>query len=149
MNPTLRNIISHPWLIFVLRFVLGFVFVYAAIEKISQPEEFAKAIANYHLLPLFSLNVIALTVPWMELLAGFALIGGVHVRGSSLLLGVLIVVFTLAVSVALLRGLDISCGCFGTASVSKVGWTHLFENLAMLGGCLVIYFKRTQPPANA
>lgn len=148
MNARLQNIISHPWLMLAVRCVLGFVFVYAAIEKISQPAEFAKAIANYHLLPLFSFNLFALVLPWVELLAGLSLVGGVYVRGSSLLIGILLVVFLVAGALALLRGLDISCGCFGPASASKVGWAHLLENLAMFVGSLLVYWgANTVPPS--
>lgn len=135
-----RNTLTNRWLLLAVRFVLGFIFVYAAMEKITQPAEFAKAIANYHFLPQLSVNLFALVLPWMELLAGLALIAGVHVRGSALLLAVLLTAFTCAVALALARGLDISCGCFGTTSASKVGWTHLLENIAMLAGAVLVGF---------
>jgi len=134
-----QKILSQPLFLVALRCVIGFVFVYAAIEKISQPTEFARAIANYHLLPQFSVNIVTLVLPWMELLAGLALIGGVYVKGSSLLLGILLTVFSCAVALALIRGLDISCGCFGTSSASKVGWTHLVENVAMMAGSWIVF----------
>lgn len=136
---TVKSIIENKWLNLLLRYVLGFIFVYAAIEKIAQPEEFAKAIINYRMLPLFSINSVAILLPWIELLAGLGLIAGVSIRGNSLLVLSMLAVFSVAVGIALLRGLDISCGCFGTASASKVGWAHLTENIGMLLGILVIY----------
>lgn len=141
MMPTsLRNILANTWLQTTLRFVLGFIFVYAAIEKIAQPEEFAKAIMNYRILPIPSVNIAALVLPWVELLTGLALIGRVYVRSSSLLIIGMLVVFCIAIAAALIRGLDISCGCFGTAVASKVGWSRLIEDLAMLVGAGIVYF---------
>jgi hypothetical protein len=70
---------------------------------------------------------------------------GLFTRGSSLLLVFLLCLFTLAAATSIARGLDISCGCFGTASARKVGWSALGEDFIMLGGSLLLYFFPNTP----
>lgn len=147
MSGSIQNILSSRWLNLALRLVLGVLFVFAGVEKISQPEEFAKAITNYHILPSFSINILALVLPWVELLTGLALLTGVYIKGAALLQVAMLGLFFIAISLALARGLDISCGCFGTASASKIGWTHLLEDLAMLAGTIIIYFTYSRDTA--
>lgn len=135
---TLSGLIQNRWLNVALRYVLGFIFIYAAIGKIAQPEEFAKSIMYYRILPLAAVNVAAILIPWVELLAGLGLIGGVSIRGNAAIILGMLVMFSIAIAIALVRGLDISCGCFGTASASKIGWTRLGEDIAMIVGAWVV-----------
>ena len=70
MKRLLENTIGHRYFLLGVRIVLGFIFIFASIEKIAQPEEFAKAITNYRLLPTPAVNLFAIVLPWVELLAG-------------------------------------------------------------------------------
>ena len=139
---TFNAIIENKWLNLSLRYVLGFIFTYAAIEKIAQPEEFARVIMNYRLLPLPSVNIVAIILPWIELLAGLGLIAGISIRSNAMLILFMLGIFSIAIVLALFRGLDISCGCFGTASAAKVGWMRLFEDIAMLAGAILLTLSR-------
>jgi uncharacterized membrane protein YphA (DoxX/SURF4 family) len=112
--------------------VLGFVFIYAAVTKISDPEGFSQAINNYKLLPLFLVNIFAIILPWIELSAGVLLIFGISVQENSAIIGGLLIVFILAILISLFRGLDINCGCFGTVNGSKVGLQKILENIGLL-----------------
>ncbi len=136
----LRSTFGNPYFLFGIRVILGFIFIFAAIEKIAQPEEFAKAILNYRLLAVPAVNIFAIILPWVELLAGLFILLGLLVRGSSFLLTFLLSLFGLAIAISLVRGLDISCGCFGTSDVRKVGWTTLGEDILMLVGSLLLYY---------
>ena len=100
-------------LVALLRIGLGVLFVLAAWPKLQDPVGFARAISHYHLLGETASRVLALVLPPMELMIGVCLILGVVHSGASLLAFSLLVLFTGAVTTALLRGLDISCGCFG------------------------------------
>jgi uncharacterized membrane protein YphA (DoxX/SURF4 family) len=71
-----------------------------------------------------------MTLPWIELLAGLALVLGVRPRSGAVLVLVLLVGFTVAVGAAWARGLDFECGCFGKASASRIGAQKFAENLA-------------------
>ena len=68
----MNHIFKGP-VVILCRIVLGGVFIYASIDKIMHPEEFAKAIGNYHVLPFGLENLLALTLPWLELIADSAL----------------------------------------------------------------------------
>jgi putative oxidoreductase len=140
MAKAAHAVISNQYLLLAVRLVLGFLFVFASIEKISQPEEFAKAIVNYHLVFIPAVNILALVLPWIELFAGLFLLSGILVRATSLLLTLLLCVFAFAISVSIARGLDISCGCFGTMAARKVGWTALGEDALMLAGSALLCF---------
>jgi putative oxidoreductase len=140
MSHFAERTIGNRYFLFVVRLVLGFLFIFASIEKISQPEEFARSITYYHLLPIALVNLVALLLPWIELLAGLFLLLGILPRGSALLLLLLLGIFIVAIGISLARGLDISCGCFGTAAARKVGWAALGEDALMLLGSLLLYY---------
>ena len=144
----LRTILHHPLLSLAARFVVGFVFVAAAVDKIAAPDLFAKSIGNYQLIPLWGLHITALTLPWIEFTAGLLLILGVRLRASAAIAGLLLVVFITAVSWALFQGYNINCGCFAqtpeAAEQSKVGLPKILENTGMTLLCAYIFLFPSQ-----
>ena len=105
---------------------------WAGLAKIGDLHGFAEQLHNFRMMPVPFENLIAITLPWIELVAALALIFGVRARAGALLAGALLAAFTAAVSVAMLRGLDIECGCFGTHDATRVGWVKIGQNLGML-----------------
>ena len=128
----MNNLLSNKYLLLLFRLIVGFVFIYAGILKISDPSGFSDAINNYDLVPLISVNFFAIILPWIELVAGLFLLFGVFVKENSFIISVLLIVFILAIIISLGRGLNIECGCFGTSSGTKVGITKLVENIVLL-----------------
>ena len=112
--------------------LLGLLFAYAALAKIVDVSAMAKEVHNFHLVPLWSENLIAMVVPWVELVAALALVLGISPRAGAWVAGALLMVFTAGVIAAMARGLSFECGCFGTASATRVGWAKLAENAGML-----------------
>ncbi|MGQ9672410.1 MAG: MauE/DoxX family redox-associated membrane protein [Candidatus Aminicenantales bacterium] len=107
---------SDRWILYGFRVVVGGVFIWAGVLKIADPLEFAQSIKNYQ---VFSHNLaffIALILPWVELISGGLLLLGLLKRSSALLISLLLVGFIGLVGLALLRGIDTSCGCFGSFS---------------------------------
>ena len=102
---------------FVCRIGLGTLFVYSALAKISDPDEFAYSVSRYDLLPGFVVGIFALTMPMLELLAGLSMLFTKWLRESALLVAVMMAMFIVALAQALARGLEISCGCFGVPNV--------------------------------
>lgn len=141
---TLRHILSHPLLIALLRVALGAVFIVASLDKIENPEAFATTIANYRLLPYKSINGIAIVLPWLEIVTGFLLVLGILVRASTTIVWGLLLAFSIAISQALARGLDISCGCFSTNPVSEEMslWTLVWDLIWLCWGGLIWVFDR-------
>ena len=114
------------------RLALGVIFIWASLAKIGNIDGFASDLHHYRLLPLAAQNLFAMTLPWIEFLAGLALVVNVAPRAGSLVLGVMLAVFIAAILSAMARGLDIACGCFGTADATRTGWVAFARDLAFL-----------------
>ena len=119
----------------VARLALGFVFVYASWFKIVDPYEFAINIATYQILPDGLVNVMAITLPWLELVTGVLLVAGALSREASLSIGGMLVMFIAAILIAMTKDLKISCGCFASeAAAADIGWPKVIEDAIMLAG---------------
>jgi hypothetical protein len=116
----------------VVRLLLGGILIYASTTKIGHAEEFAVALANYRVIPSVLILLGSLIVPWLELILGVLLITGAWRSTASFLTALLFLVFTLAVTQALVRGIDISCGCFDlTGTEEKIGSLTILRNLVL------------------
>ena len=124
--------LTDPTTAFVLRIVLGRVFIYASLDKIKHPDLFAEAVYNYQLLPEIAVNLVAISLPWLELLSGILLVLGLWMEGSILILSGLMVVFIGALGINLARGLDVHCGCFITQSSDPITILTLFRDSLFL-----------------
>ena len=135
-----------PIVVMTCRLVLGGVFIYASWDKLMDPAGFAQNIHHYRMVPYAPLHPFALFLPMLEMVVGVALILGVHLRGAALLTLLLNVMFIVAISTALVRGLDISCGCFNTDGGHAVGLSLLVRDFLLLLACLPpLLFQRVGP----
>src|SRR5687768_2668208 len=116
-----RERLTHPWLTVRVQIALGAIFIFAALPKIADPPSFAHMIYNYRILPSGLINISALVMPWVELLAGIALIAGVWTTAARNLVAAMLIVFIVAIAFNLARNNAIDCGCF---DVSAAGKTH-------------------------
>lgn len=143
-NGKMKQVLDNAYLGLFARVVLGMLFIVASIDKVSDPVAFAVSVDSYKLLSHNASLVVATVLPWMELICGMCLVFGMLQRGAGLLLLGLLVVFTVAVVSALVRGLDISCGCFTQdPAAAKVGWLKIVENLGLIGLSLLVMLSRT------
>ena len=120
------------WFVLMCRLAVGGVFIYASLDKLAHPEAFAQAIHYYRMVPGVLLHPWAHFLPVLEMVLGCALVLGLWRRGAALLSGGLIVVFMIAITTALIRGLDISCGCFNTDGGHGVGLDLLLRDVVLL-----------------
>ena len=140
----MKNLLSNPHLVLVTRIFIGLLFIFSSLDKIVDPSAFVRSVTEYGLLPSWMPAIIATILPWVELLCGFGVLFGLFLRGTSLLLSAMLVVFTLAVMSALLRGLDISCGCFTQdPAAGHVGWMKVVENTSLFALTLFLYYSDT------
>jgi putative oxidoreductase len=126
------------------RLMLGLVFVRAGLTKIPQGDAFRQAVTNYRLVPERAAQPIARALPFVELTLGGLLLLGIAQAASSFLLAGLLIIFTLAVSVNLLRGRSIDCGCLGAGAPAPITWWTVGRNLVLILAALVI---AARPPA--
>jgi putative oxidoreductase len=122
---------AHRGIVRVCQVAIGLVFLVAALAKIGDVSAFAADVHNFRLVPIALENLVAISLPWVELVAGLALVVGVRSHAAAAVVAALMVVFTLAVIAALARGLDIECGCFGKAAGTRVGAKKLGENVGL------------------
>jgi putative oxidoreductase len=109
MNRALR------WVYHGSRLVLGGLFLYAGALKAGDVTAFAQTIGAYRIFPPAGNILVAVTLPYVEILAGILLVLNARVRPAALLLGTLTSVFILVLLSVIVRGVEVNCGCFGAA----------------------------------
>ncbi len=133
----------------LLRVVLAAVFIYASLQKIGRPLMFAEQIGMYSVVgrgPL--LYLVAIIIPWIELLCGLAMLSGVFIRGAALILALMNLLFIAVISYRTagimaadsipLRQVYFDCGCgFG----ATYAWKKLIEDGLLLIFSVAILFS--------
>jgi uncharacterized membrane protein YphA (DoxX/SURF4 family) len=147
LSEKLNRIAAHPWVVLACRLVIGVSLIYASLDKISHPDRFAEILRGYELLPARLVRPFAHLVPWGEILIGAALILGVFTRVAAVAGAALFGVFAGAVASAVLRGLEIACGCFTTkAGAEPANWTTVSRSLFFLLLSLLVVSRRGEGP---
>lgn len=113
-------------------------------SRIPDLSLFAQDVLNYRVPPRALNNVVAITVPWIEVVAGLLLVVGVWKRASALVIALMLVVFLIAIGQAVARGLNINCGCFGTLEGRKVGLIGLAEDALMLAAAAWLVWREKE-----
>jgi putative oxidoreductase len=123
-------------LVLASRVALGAIFLWAAATKVPDMATFAKDVANYRLVPPALVPSAAAIVVGIEIVVGLALITGFGTRAAALVAAGMLVVFVGGLSQALLRGIDLRCGCFGGDEAAT--WGTVARDLAMLVPAAVV-----------
>jgi putative oxidoreductase len=118
-------------LVLVVRLGLGFLFIMSSVPKIRQPYVFLGSVYGYELVGPQLGVLVAITLPWLELLVGVCLVAGVFVGGALLASTGMGVLFTFVLASALWRHLDISCGCFSTSLAGKISYVTLIRAIVI------------------
>jgi uncharacterized membrane protein YphA (DoxX/SURF4 family) len=144
------GLLARPGVQLALRVLLGGFFVYASLDKIANPAAFAKAVYQWQVGGPVLSNLVAVTLPWVELVAGLMLVAGAWRREAAAVIALLLVVFLAAAGSVLARGIDVqNCGCVSVAAQPQdaawppawtkgVGWFLITRNLLMLAAAAAI-----------
>jgi len=150
MSNTIEQYHNRPgardWLLFLNRFVLGGIFVFASLAKMGDPVHFSDAMSGFKLLHSSILLEVGLFILWLEALSGLLLVGGVMSRASALILTGMLVMFLGALSISMLRGLEIDCGCFAgmlPSNLEKLGPFAIIKVIVL--GILGVFAIRYGP----
>lgn len=131
----------HPaleWTLTLCRLVTGGLFLWAALTKVGDLHAFAEEVANYQLLPATLVPLVAATLPGIEIVASVALLTGFQARAGATIVTGMLLVFIVGLSQALIRGIDLTCGCFGGAD--EATWGTVWRDVLMLLPAVPIIF---------
>lgn len=128
----MRKLIDNPVLILIIRSFIGVLFIFYGVAKIADPSQFANEIGNYGMTPDLITQLMALILPWAEMIVGVLLLFGIYQNENGLIATAMLLMFTFAVIFAFASGLDINCGCSGGNAQQKVGWLKILENFGLI-----------------
>ena len=142
------NLFKNINLLLIGRLALGYIFIYASIDKIIDPISFSNVIDNYHITPIILNNLFALFIPWLEFIIGICLIFNLKIHGASFLSIILLLWFIFILSQAIFRGINVECGCFDLnisdlddLELRKNMIKRIFEDIVFLGISLYVNIK--------
>jgi len=104
--------------------LIGVGFIWSAVPKIREPWAWYRVLLAYDLLPDSLVRIWAVTLPWIELAIGVALVWGVARRAALATATALVSVFAAALISILARDMSVECGCFSLSGGGLIsGWT--------------------------
>jgi putative oxidoreductase len=123
------------------RVALGGMFAFAAYNKLANPQEFAFSVKAFKILPDHLAVLATFVLPWLEMICGVLLIGGVWTRAAALVGVGQLALFIGGIISVLERGLNVKCGCFGKYDLfcsGPLGWCNVGQNAMFVAIGLVI-----------
>ncbi len=126
-------------LVLVVRLAVGCIFIASSIPKLRQPYDFLASVYSYELVGPELGVIIAMVLPWLELLVGICLVGGIFVTGALLASIGMCAMFSFVLASALWRGLEISCGCFNPSGTGVIGYWTAVRAAALLLAAAAAY----------
>ncbi|HEX2749498.1 MAG TPA: MauE/DoxX family redox-associated membrane protein [Verrucomicrobiales bacterium] len=115
-----------------LRMLLGAFFIYTGWLKTQNFIVFLNDIRSFQILEDPCAAWLAMGLPWLEILAGAALVIGVLVEGGLAIIAGMLAVFIWALAYSWQRGLDIQCGCFGKEAQNTNYTDRILQDAGLL-----------------
>ena len=133
-----------PWVVVLLRVVLGGVFIFAGFSKLFLPHaEVVAHMQQYQVLPGWLVSITATFLPWIEVGSGTALLVGFYTTPAALLIAVQLLSFSALMGIVLAAGIPIEdCGCFGNLGLPETPFQVLMRDLIMLVLLLPILYRQ-------
>ena len=128
--------------LFVLRMIIGGVFILSSFNKLYDPVHFKEAILMYKILPDTLASISAIVLPWVEFVCGVLIILNCYTKSSALILSGVLIAFIGAISLNLARGMIHDCGCFDFFGFKEeISVFIVLRDIVLLGLTAVIYLK--------
>jgi hypothetical protein len=127
------------------RTFLTLVFLTAVVGKARAWTEFQGVLGNYRLLPWALVWPASCVLVAMEFATGLGLLAARHAIWPPALAALLLVVFTIAMTINLARGrVEIDCGCFQSSLRQTLSWTLVLRNIGLICIALVLALPQTR-----
>lgn len=140
-NFNLVNYIKHS----LARHLLGLILIATGFGKALDIPGFTQVLANYQLLPPWGNIVMAVTLPFIEMITGLGLLTAHYLRAAASSSVILHIMLLAAASVTMWRGIHLdNCGCFGVFLARPLGVQTLIEDSLLLLLSLWILFYSTR-----
>ncbi|MFD2171482.1 MauE/DoxX family redox-associated membrane protein [Tumebacillus lipolyticus] len=126
----------------IFRVILGVMFFSSGISKLKKMPEHFSILKDYRILPASLIKPFGWCEVIAEVAVGLLLLSGFYQSIAAWTTMSLLVVYTLAIAINLLRGRrEISCGCGGVAGNHHLSWWLAIRNtvLFLIGGWLTEY----------
>lgn len=131
----------------ILRLIIGFVFLLSTFNKLYDPVHFKMVIAGYKILPNSIIPIIAIILPWIEFFCGIMIMLNIYTKSNSLILFSVLIVFILAISINLFRGVIHDCGCFDFFNITEnIGILIILRDVLFLVFIFLIYCYSDNKP---
>jgi uncharacterized membrane protein YphA (DoxX/SURF4 family) len=127
-----------PTVIIGLRFALSAIFLFAGLAKLPRRAEFEQVVRLYELVPARAARAISIWLPILEVVGGLGLLLGVATVFVAALLACLIAIFAGAITINLVRGRQISCGCHMIGAPSEITWMTVGRNAVLIATALLV-----------
>lgn len=121
------------WVGMAARLIIGAVWIWAAWSKLGNPRGFVQAVRAYDATPEWLSKAIGYGLPVLEICLGILLVLGIVVRAAAATSAVLFVVFLIGVVQADVRGIKLSCGCFGGGGITLGNTQYTLDILRDIG----------------
>ncbi|MCG8638315.1 MAG: protein MauE [Desulfobacterales bacterium] len=134
-----------PFVVFICKLILGITFIWASYSKIADPAGFATILYGYGVFPGMTINLLAIIVPFLELVAGFSLLMRLYPRSALIIINGFLVSFIVLLSFNLARGHEFDCGCFSiTGGGTQAVVSLLIRDILLLAAGIYV-FRKTKP----
>ncbi len=132
--------VDNRYLALVCRLLLAAVFLLSASGKLVDIEAYSvDVVYDFGILPMWAARPFGLVMPFIELLCGLGMLGGVLTRLSAFGLSLMNLAFFIAKGSLLLQGRDIDCGCFGAIVGTLASFTIWLDIPQMLMAMVVLF----------
>ena len=138
---------AFDFFLYAVRIAVGGMFIYSSLPKIRHPYDFLFSVYSYELAGPKLGMFVAMTLPWLEVLVGICLVGGVFISGALLVSAGMAAMFTFVLGSALYHKLAITCGCFGASSTEIIGLSTVLRAVLIAVFSMLAYLWLIFRPA--
>jgi len=113
-----------PWISLVARLLLGAMWLYYSVPKLTQPTQNVADVRDFRLVPRALVTSFAYAQPYLELAVGVLLIIGLGTRLIAAISALMLLVYVGGIISLGARGISITCGCGGGGGQVAEGHTR-------------------------